>query len=88
MELLLAVAALVLGIVALVFGLQARDGLRGLRTELEQVRTQLDEARTELARLQETPPAPPLPKTRHAGLDDLREQLRAAHRESAENAEE
>jgi hypothetical protein len=54
-----------------------------LRRDLEQTQNELGElkAATDIA------PAPPLPKARPS-LDDLREQLRAAHREADETAEE
>ena len=51
----------------------------------------LDQLRSELAELRaanEVAPVPPLPKTRSADLDDLRQKLRAAHTESAEASEE
>jgi chromosome segregation ATPase len=55
-----------------------------LRRELDQTQHEVSElkAATEIA------PAPPLPKTRPGSLDDLREQLRAAHREADETTEE
>jgi uncharacterized protein HemX len=62
--------------------LQAEVG--ALRRDLEQTQHELGE----LKAATEITPAPPLPKTRPGGLDDLREQLRAAHRESDNTAEE
>jgi septal ring factor EnvC (AmiA/AmiB activator) len=56
-----------------------------VRTELQTTQRHLDRAQRELGELKaaaEVVPAPPLPKTRSgSNLDDLREQLRAAHRE-------
>jgi hypothetical protein len=53
---------------------------------LDHTRRELDVARGELSELKAAaevlpPPPPPLPKTRSGGLEDLRQQLRAAHRE-------
>ena len=58
---------------------------------LAALREQLDQARTELVTLREAAEAPPpltLPKARSAGLDDLREQLRAAAQREADEADE
>ncbi len=52
------------------------------RDELAALRHDLDEARTAVA----TAP-PPLPRARARGLDDLREQLRAAQAEEDEDEE-
>jgi uncharacterized membrane protein len=52
--------------------------------ELGELRRDVDAAHRELAELKaaaEVVPTPPLPKARSSGLDDLRERLRAAHRE-------
>jgi uncharacterized membrane protein len=99
MEVVLALAALVLGAVAVWLSLQARGSvsaatesatrlqadLDAVRHDLAALRDELAEARRRLERLEEAPAAPPpLPRGRHAGLDDLRERLRAAHRESAD----
>jgi chromosome segregation ATPase len=51
--------------------------------EVEQVRREL----VELTAAAEIVPVPPLPKGRSGRLDDLREQLRAAHREPASDEE-
>jgi hypothetical protein len=51
---------------------------------LGKLRRDLDDAVRELNELKsatQSAPAPPLPKSRQRGLDDLREQLRAAHQE-------
>ena len=59
--------------------------------ELGSVRQELDRVQREVAELKaavETVPAPPLPKGRAGGLDDLRAQLRAAHRESERTPDE
>lgn len=77
----------------------AREGLAAaerasaaLRAELEAVRGQgvaLEAVRAQVAELRqavESPPPPPLPRgTRSAGLDDLRQQLRAAAQEAEED---
>ena|SRR5436190_14688589 len=60
------------------------DELADLRSELLTTQRHLDRAQRELGELKaaaEVVPAPPLPRSRAGGLDDLREQLRAAHRE-------
>jgi hypothetical protein len=81
-----------LGIVVVVVALAAcvwlsvstQNQLRQLRAELDETQRQLNELK---AAAEATPPSappalPPLPRTRSSGgLDDLREQLRAAHRE-------
>jgi hypothetical protein len=57
-----------------------------LRAELNAVRAELQRVSQELGELKaaaEVVPVPPLPKARRGRLDDLREQLRASHRESA-----
>jgi septal ring factor EnvC (AmiA/AmiB activator) len=66
---------------------QTRAEITETRGSLERVQRELAETHRELDELKATTevvPAPPLPKTRPGGLDDLREQLRAAHRESAD----
>jgi hypothetical protein len=58
-----------------------------MHNELAEMRRDLDSAHRAIDDLKaatEVVPAPPLPKTRSAGLEDLREQLRAAHREADE----
>jgi hypothetical protein len=58
--------------------------LGDLRHEIELTQNRLDNTQRELAEIKmaaEVGPAPPLPKARAGSLDDLREQLRAAHRE-------
>jgi hypothetical protein len=51
--------------------------------------TETQAAMAELKAATEIVPAPPpLPKARSAGLDDLRQQLRAAHSAEAEESEE
>jgi septal ring factor EnvC (AmiA/AmiB activator) len=56
-----------------------------VRTELQTTQRDLDRAQRELGELKaaaEVVPAPPLPRARSGSkLDDLRERLRAAHRE-------
>ncbi len=56
----------------------------------EQQQRELEQVRRELAELKaaaEVVPVPPVPKGRSGRLDDLREQLRVAHRESASDEE-
>jgi hypothetical protein len=79
-----------IGIVAVVVALAAcvwlsvstQSQLRQLRAELDETQRQVNELKT--ANDTPAPPPPPLPRTRSSGgLDDLREQLRAAHRDEA-----
>jgi hypothetical protein len=97
MELVVSLVALLVAVVALglVLGLRnqiaqlpvANSGgdLGRLRQDLLDVRSDLDRTQRELEQLKAAtdivPAAPPLPRARSAGLTDLREQLRAAHRE-------
>jgi hypothetical protein len=68
-------------------GHEAMHGEVGdLRRLVEHTRRELDAARAEVAELKAAsevlpPPPPPLPRTRSGGLEDLRQQLRAAHQE-------
>jgi hypothetical protein len=58
--------------------------LEDVRHEIEVTQHRLDNTQREVAELKmaaEVAPAPPLPKARPGGLDDLRERLRAAHSE-------
>ena len=62
-----------------------------LQGEVSALRRELDQTQHEVGELKaatEIAPAPPLPKTRPGSLDDLREQLRASHREADETTEE
>jgi hypothetical protein len=103
MELPLAVVAILVALVALGLALSLRTQVaqlpRGdsgadverLRQELIDIRRDLDHAQRELEQLKaatQVVPAPPLPRARSAGLSDLREQLRAAHREPEPGSEE
>jgi hypothetical protein len=57
---------------------------QAVQVELDNLRRELDVLGHEVAQLKaavEVPPAPPLPKSRHGRLDDLRQQLRASHLE-------
>jgi hypothetical protein len=59
--------------------------------ELGELRRDLETTRRELSELKaaaEIVPAPPLPKGRGAGLDDLREQLRASHLDPESSSED
>lgn len=69
-----------------------RSQLAQLRAELDYTQSQLNETQAQLREVQKqvtdleaaaeaVPPPPRLPQSRSSGLDDLREQLRAAHRE-------
>ena len=65
--------------------------LERLRLELSDIRRDLDHSNRDLEELKaatQIVPAPPLPRARSVGLDDLREQLRAAHREPDPSSEE
>ncbi|HEY3060546.1 MAG TPA: hypothetical protein VGL99_16435 [Chloroflexota bacterium] len=60
------------------------DELADVRAELHTVQREVEGAHRELDELKAAAtvlPAPPLPKARSGGLEDLREQLRAAHRD-------
>jgi hypothetical protein len=78
-------AVLVGLVVALFLAYTALNQIKQLRTELDQTQRQLNETQREVNELKAAaeviPAPPPLPRTRSSGLDDLREQLRAAHRE-------
>ena len=93
--LLVLALALAIGAVWLAYPLRRRvDQLSGdvnsLQVALDQLRAELGDLRTEVADLRaaEVVPVPPLPKTRPAGLDDLRQRLRAAHTEAEDTSEE
>jgi hypothetical protein len=103
MEPALSVVAILLAIVALGLVLGLRNQVaqlpRGdtgadierLRQEMIDVRRDLDQSQRELEELKaatQVMPAPPLPRARSVGLSDLREQLRAAHREPEPGTEE
>jgi DNA repair exonuclease SbcCD ATPase subunit len=78
---------------ALALAIVTRNELKQLRSELDETQRQLNDTRRELNELRaaaEAPPVvapPPLPRSRSAKLDDLREQLRAAHREETRSEE-
>jgi hypothetical protein len=94
------VAAVALGLVLSVRGQVAQippvdprpvADLERLKQELTSIRRDLDRSQRELDELKAVtvlPPAPPLPRARSVGLADLREQLRAAHREPEPPSEE
>jgi septal ring factor EnvC (AmiA/AmiB activator) len=77
---------------------QLRSELDQTQGHLNDTRQSLSETRGDLAQLQQElselkaaaevipPPPPPLPRARSSGLEDLREQLRAAHREEDESS--
>ena len=73
------VAVLVVLAVCLYLWITGLNQIKQLRRELDETQRQLNDLRT---LVESTPaPPPPLPRTRSSGLDDLREQLRASHRE-------
>ena len=63
----------------------ALSQIKQLRAELDETQRQLNDLKA-AAEVAPSPP-PPLPKTRSAGLEDLREQLRASHREETSSEE-
>jgi hypothetical protein len=68
---------------------RAHEAMHGelgdLRRYAEVIRRELDAVRAEVSELKAAaealPPPPPLPRTRSGGLEDLRQRLRASHRE-------
>jgi hypothetical protein len=76
----------------------AQNQLKQLRAELDLTQSQLNETGAQLRQVQQQvselkaaaevapPPPPRLPRSRSGALDDLREQLRASHREGDESA--
>jgi hypothetical protein len=76
---LLVVAAVA---VCLWLSITALNQVKQLRAELDETQRQLNELKA-AAEVIPAPPPPPLPRSRSSGLDDLREQLRAAHREES-----
>ena len=87
----LLVLALALGIGAVWLAYPLRRQVDQLSGDVNALQAALDQLRAEVADLRaavEVAPVPPLPKSRPAGLDDLRERLRAAHTEGEETSEE
>jgi hypothetical protein len=71
---------------------QTQSQLNNTRQQLTETRQELSDVHLELNELKAAaevvpPPPPPLPRARSGGLDDLREQLRAAHREDEPSEE-
>jgi hypothetical protein len=64
----------------------ALNQIKQLRTELDETQRQLNELKAAAEHVP-APPPPPLPRSRSGGLEDLREQLRAAHREETPSEE-
>ncbi len=87
--LLVIALALAGGAIWLAYPLRRRvDQLSG---DVNSLQVALDQLRAEVADLRaaaDVVPVPPLPKTRSADLDDLRQRLRAAHTESEDKSEE
>jgi hypothetical protein len=97
-------ALLAAGATAVALDLRARttrlsEEVRGQRQDLETTRAVLGETQGALAETQaalaelktateNAPAPPPLPKARSSGLDDLRQQLRAAHSAEPDDSEE
>ena len=83
----------VLGIVVIIvalavsvwLSLTALNQVKQLRRELDETQHQLNELK---AAAEAVPAPPPLPKSRTSGLEDLREQLRAAHREEGSSGKD
>jgi uncharacterized protein HemX len=91
MDLAIGVLALIVAGVSLGMVMWLRGQVPALQAEVSALRRDLEQTHNELGELKaatEIAPAPPLPKARPGGLDDLREQLRAAHRESDNPTEE
>lgn len=69
-----------------------RQDLQSTQAALGQTQANLGETQATLSELkaatESVPAPPPLPKARSSGLDDLRQQLRAAHSAEEEDAEE
>ncbi|HET6317212.1 MAG TPA: hypothetical protein VFG86_12190 [Chloroflexota bacterium] len=95
MELLLVLVALIASAAALALAFDLRGkvtALQSVHQEVGGLRRDVDTAQRELNELKtavHTPAdAPPLPKARQRGLDDLREQLRAAHLDPESGSED
>lgn len=77
--------------VAIALAMRALSEIRQLRSELDQTQRLLNETQRELndlkAAAEVIPAPPPLPRNRSSGLEDLREQLRASHREESASEE-
>lgn len=91
-------ASLWLAYTALTQVRQLRAELDQTQAHLNETRRLLEDLRSDLARTQQelnelkaaaevVPPPPPLPRARSSGLEDLREQLRAAHSEETPSEE-
>jgi hypothetical protein len=82
----LAIVVVVVALAACVWlSVSTQNQLRQLRAELDQTQRQVNELR---AAVEAVPPPPTgLPRTRSSGLDDLRQQLRAAHSEGVDVGE-
>jgi len=88
---LLLIIALALAAAALWLAYPLRRQVDQLSGDVNALQAALDQLRAEVAELRaaaEVVPVPPLPKSRPAGLDDLRQRLRAAHTEGEDESEE
>jgi hypothetical protein len=85
MDLAVAFVALIISVVALSAAIRFGRTLARMPGEISTLRRDLESTRKELDELKAAadvlPAPPPLPKTRSGRLDDLRQQLREAHRE-------
>ena len=88
MDLAVACVALIVSVVALSAAIRFGRTLAGMPAQIATLRSELELTRKEVDELKAAaeviPAPPPLPRTRSAGLDDLRQQLREAHREADE----
>jgi len=88
---LLLIIALAVAGAALWLAYPLRRQVDQLSGDVNALQAALDQLRAEVAELRaaaEVVPVPPLPKSRPAGLDDLRQRLRAAHTEGEDESEE
>jgi len=82
-----ALVLLVLVGAAIALGLRALAEIKQLRSELDETQRQVNDLKAAADAAVSQAPPPRLPRTRSSGLDDLREQLRAAHREEPSSEE-
>jgi outer membrane murein-binding lipoprotein Lpp len=88
---LLLIVALALAGAALWLAMPLRRQVDQLSGDVNALQAALDQLRAEVADLRaaaEMVPVPPLPKSRPAGLEDLRQRLRAAHTEGEGTSDE
>jgi outer membrane murein-binding lipoprotein Lpp len=88
---LLLILALALAGAAIWLAYPLRRHVDHLSSDVNALQAALEQLRAEVADLRaaaDVVPVPPLPKSRPAGLDDLRQRLRAAHTEGEDASEE